>query len=88
MTRQYIGEIGGRFSERVIDHSGLDDKSHLSEHAEKTSHENVNIDHFEILSNGYKKNEFKRNLAEALHLKHERPIVNVQKQSMTLKLFN
>ena len=23
-------------------------------HAEKTEHENVNIDHFEILSNGYK----------------------------------
>ena len=48
----YIGEIGKRFSERIIDHSGRDDKSHLYEHAEKTGHENVNIDHFEILSNG------------------------------------
>ena len=49
----YIGEIGRRFSER-IDHSGRDDKSHLYEHAEKTGYVNVNIDHFEILSNGYK----------------------------------
>ena len=30
----YIGEIGRRFSERIIDHSGRDDKSHLYEHAE------------------------------------------------------
>ena len=51
----YIGEIGRRFSERIIDHSGCDDKSHLYEHAEKHGHENVNIDNFEILSNGYKK---------------------------------
>ena len=59
----HIGEIGRGFSERVIDHSGRDDKSHLYEHAEKTGHENVNIDHFEILSNGFKKNKFKRKLA-------------------------
>ena len=50
----YIEEIGKRFSERIIDHSGRDNKSHLYEHAEKTGHENVNIVHFEILSNGYK----------------------------------
>ena len=84
----YIGEIGRRFSERIIDHSGRDDKSHLYEHAEKTGHENVNIDHFEILSNGYKNNKFKRKLAEALHIKHERPTLNVQEQSVPLKLFN
>ena len=75
--RQYIGEIGRRFSECVIDHSGCDDKSHLYQHAENTGHENVKIDHFEILSNGYRNNKFKRNLAEALHIKYERPNLNV-----------
>ena len=30
----YIGEIGWKFSESIIDHSGRDDKSHLYEHAE------------------------------------------------------
>ena len=84
----YIGEIERRFSERIIDHSGCDDKSHLYEHAENTGHENVNIDHFEILSNGYRNNKFKRNLAEALHIKYERPTLNVQEQSVPLKLFN
>ena len=57
-------------------------------HAKKIGHENVNIDHFEILSNGYKSNKFKRKLAEALHIKHERPTMNVQEQSVPLKLFN
>ena len=82
----YIGEIGRRFSERTIDHSGRDDKSHLYEHGEKTGHENVNIDHFEILPNGCKKN--KRKLAEPLHIKHERPTLNIQEQSVSLKLIN
>ena len=77
----YVGEIGRRFSERVINHSGCDDKSHLYEHAENTGHENVNIHHFEILSNGYKNNKFKRKLAESLHIKHERPTRNTQEQS-------
>ena len=34
----YIGEVGTRFSEGIIDHSGRDDKSHLYEDAEKTGH--------------------------------------------------
>ena len=84
----YIGEIGRRFSERIIDHSGRDDNSHLYLHAEKTGHENVNINHFETLSNGYKNNKFKRKLAAALHIKHERPTLNVQEQSVPLLLFN
>ena len=84
----YIGQIGRRFSERIIDQSGRDDKSHLYEHAEKTGHEKVNIDHFEILSNDYKNNKFKIKLAEALHIKHERPTLNVQEKSVPLKLFN
>ena len=84
----HIGEIGRRFSECIIDHSGCGDKSHLHEHAEKTGHGNVNIDHFEILLNGYKNNKFKRKLAEALHIKHETPALNAQQQSVPLKLFN
>ena len=83
----YIGEIE-RFSERIIDHSCRYDKSHLYEHAEKTGYENVNIHHFEIPSNGFKNNKFKKKLAVSLHIKHERPTMNVQEQSVPLKLFN
>ena len=75
---RHIGEIGRRFSECIIDRSVRDDKSKLYGHAEKTGHKNVNIDHFEILSNGFKSNSFKRKLAEALHIKHKIPTLNVQ----------
>ena len=88
VMKHISGEIGRRLSERIIDHSGRGDKSHLYEHAEKTGHENVNIDHFEILLNDYKNNKFKRKLVETLHIKHKRPTLNVQEQSVPLKLFN
>ena len=84
----HIGEIGRRLSERIIDHPGRDDKPHLDKHAEKTGHKNVNIDHFKIRSNSYKSSKFKRKLAEALHIKHERPTLNGEEQSGFLKLFN
>ena len=85
----YIGEVERGFPERVIDHPRRDDKSHLYEHAEKTGNENVNLDHFEVLSNGYKNNNLKKQkLAEALYIKHERTPLNVQDELVTLKLFN
>ena len=76
------------FSECIINHCGHDGELHLYKHAEKTRHKNLNIDHFEILSNGYKNNKFKRKLAKALHIKHERPTLNVRGQSVSLKLFD
>ena len=72
----YIGEIGSRFLERIINYFSSDDQSHLYEHAEETGHENVNIDHCEILSKCYK-NKFKSKPAEALDIKHERPTLDL-----------
>lgn len=60
----------------------------LYEHAEKIGHENVDIDHCEILLNGCRNNKFKRKLGETLHIKHDRPTLNIQGQSMPLKLIN
>ena len=72
----YIREVERGFPEGILDHSGCDDKSHLCEHAENAVHENVNIDHFKVLLNGYKSNEF------TLHIKHERSTLNVQEKSV------
>ena len=71
--RTYIGEVGRRFSERIIDHSGRDDKSHFYVHAETTGHENVNIDHIEILSNGYKTTNSEENFRRYYILSMEDP---------------
>ena len=77
----------GHIQKCIINHSGRYDKSHLYEHAKKTGHEIMNKDHFEILSNSYKNKNIKRKLVEALHIKYERPTVNVQEQSVPLTLF-
>ena len=47
--------------------------SHLYKNAEKAGHEDVNIYHFEILSNSFKNNKFKKKLPEVLHIKHGIP---------------
>ena len=47
--------MGRTLSEHVINHFGRDELR-----AEKTRHENMNIDHFEILLNDYKNNDFKK----------------------------
>ena len=60
--QHYIGEVGKRFSKRNIDHSGRNDKSHLYEHAEKTGHENMNMDHFQILKTNSKENLWRHSI--------------------------
>ena len=75
----YMGELERRFSQHIIV---------IISQTCMTRHENVNIDNFQILPIDYKNNKFKRKLAEALHIKHERPTQNVQEQSLLIKLFN
>ena len=82
----YVGEVGRRFAERIIDHHGRDKRSHLLEHAKNTGHENVNLDDFKILSSGFRNNKFKRKLAEALCIKNLKPTLNKQDQSVPIKL--
>ena len=84
----HVGEVGRRFSQHVEDHQGKGKKSRIVKHTRKIGNEYVNLDNFEILSSGYRNNRFKGKLAEALHIKHVKPILNVQEQSVPLKLLN
>ena len=54
---------------------------------EKTVHENVNIGKFEILLDACKNNKFKRNRVKLRNNGHEKPILNVEEQSVSLKFF-
>ena len=84
----YIGEKGRRLSERVLDHSGKDTKSHFLRHSFIAIHETVDIGHFQILNRGYNNNKNKRRVSEALFVKQYRPTLNVQDNSVPLHLFN
>ena len=84
----YIGEVGRRISERVIDHSGRDNKSHLVKHSLEMSHQSLDIEHYRILRKGFRNNVFKRKISEALFIKDYQPTLNIQEKSVPLELFN
>ena len=77
-----IGESAGHAIERVKDHGGRDTKSH----AEK-EHVEVTQEDFKIISSHFENNRLERKITETL-IKHERPSLNVQDQSVELELLN
>ena len=87
-TNNYHGESAGRISDRIIDHGGRDQKSHLFRHAVVDENRNVSYDDFEIIEIGVRNNTCKKRVAEALLIKELRSTLNIQKKSIELKLFN
>ena len=87
-SNDYIGESVRHLIEIVKDHSGRDTKSHVSKHSSEKEHVEVTQEDFKIISSHFKNNRLKRKIAEALLIKQERPTLNVQDQSVELKLLN
>ena len=87
-SNDYIGESARRIIERVKDHGGRDTKSHVLKDSSEKEHVEVTQEDFKIIGNHFKNNIFKRKIAEALLIKQECPSLNVQDQSVELKLLN
>ena len=85
---KYIGESGRRLAERIIDHNGRDNKSHIIKHSIDQNHPIRTNDQFEIINSGFRSNYKKRKIAEALAIRHKKPNLNVQELSTPLMLFN
>ena len=84
----YIGEVGRRITERIKDQNGRDKNSHMVKHSIETGHDAVTSHNFKIIGNGYRNNNKKRKIAEALFIKEYKPPLNVQEKSVPLKLLN
>ena len=84
----YNGETGRRLIERVNEHSGTDVNSHIFKHSVAANHPTAMLDHFTVLSNGYRNRKFKRKVSESLFTKQNRPTLNRHGTSVLLKLFN
>ena len=84
----YLGETGRRISERVLDHAGRDQNSHLFKHSIESGHPVLDMNNYKIIGKGYKNNVRKRKIAEALLIKEMKPTLNKQDNSVELKLFN
>ena len=81
----YIGETSVRYGKRISEHT-TDINSSIYKDSLKNGYEVTRSD-FKILGKGFQKTR-DRKLAEALFIKDKKPILNEQKQSYKLKLFN
>ena len=84
----YVGESGRCIPERMKDHNGRGNKSHILKHSLETGHEHVKSSDFSIISKNFNGNKSKRKIAESLLIKQLRPTLNIHDKSVPLKLFN
>ena len=87
-TDDYIGESGRQVIERVKDRNGRDKSSHMLRHFVEKNHTEVKVNDFMVIGRNYRNNVRKRKVAEALLIKQFRPTLNVQEQSVALKILN
>ena len=87
-SENYIRESGHRISERIINHNGRDQRSHIFKHSSEKCRQHFHTISFKIIGNGFKNNSFKRKVSEALLIKQVKLSLNVQEKSIELKLFN
>ena len=84
----YVGESARCKIERVKDHDGRDTKSHVSKGTSEKKHVKVTQEDFITIGSYFKNNRFKKRMAETLLIKPEYPSLNVQNQSVKVKLLN
>ena len=83
----YTGESARHIIERVKGHGG-EIPNHVLKHSSEKGHVEVTQEDFKIISSHFKNNRLKRKIAETLLLKQKCPSLNVQDQTVELKLLN
>ena len=83
---EYVGETKVRYGTRTYEHCNTDKESSVFKHKVQNNLQ-VSEDDFEILDKGFSKT-VDRKLAEALYVKELDPVLNRQKKSFNLLLFN
>ena len=82
----YVGETRVRFGRRTKEHIAADKESSIYKNSRIKNME-VSDEDFKILEKGLPK-YFDRRIAESLYIKEHNPVLNEQKDSFRLKLFN
>ena len=86
----YLNDSAGRISERIIDHSGRDQNSHLFRNSWIKNHPNTSKTNFKINNSQFRNSHCRLALLALLVLliKQIKPFLNLQEKSYKLKLFN
>lgn len=82
----YIGETARRLNERLKDHQGRDNDSHVLKHTIEEKHPEITLDDITILIKNHK-TYYKRKILESLYIKRQKPNLNCQNKSIPLMLF-
>ena len=73
---------------KAEDHNDRDFNSHLLKHALENNHQHVSEKDFKTIANGFRGNNKKRKVAEALLIREIKSTLNIQDQSIPLQLFS
>ena len=84
----YVDEIERRLQERVDEHGGKDNKSHVLKHTYESGHKAFSINDFKVLKKGFKNHKMKRKISEALLIKKIKPTLKKQVNSVPLMVFS
>ena len=87
-SEKYLRETARRINERVLEHPGKDEKSHMLRHTFQSGHPSVLLNEFKILRKGFNNNRVNRKISEALLIKQYRPNLSTQENSVSLELYN
>ena len=87
-SEAYLCKTARRLNERIMEHAGKDNKSHMLKHTRQSGHPSVSPNDFRILQKGYNNNKVKRKISEALLIRKHRPSLNIHENSVPLELFN
>ena len=74
-NENYIGETA-RITEKIVDHAGRNSNSYVYKHCIETGHRSSDINDLKIIGSNFRKNVFKRKIAEALLIKQLNPTLN------------
>ena len=86
-NNHYLGDTGRRISERLLDHAGRDQNSHLFKHYIESGHPVLHMNNYRIINKGYKNNVRKQKIDEAFLIQEMKPTLNKQDNLVELKLF-
>lgn len=84
----FPGETARGVSERIVAHSGRENKLNLSKHDNERDHKSLDRQEFRIVGKEFRNCALKYKIAKGLFSRELEPSLNVQGKLIELKLFN
>ena len=81
-------ETARRINEKIVDHTSRCTNSHLLIYSMESGYKPYEVIDYKIIGKGYRENNIKRKLPEALIIKELKPIPNKQEGTVSSKMFN